>query len=197
MVSALKGENRGKRIEGIQANTVRAFSSNLDVDDPRVILNGNFLCNDLGLDVDGTAVSLGWAFECYEKGIFTDKDTDGLQLIWGNSEAALSMIKAIALRRRIGDLLAEGAARVAEKIGKGTSTFAMHVKGAPINDSNMRTHKGWALGISTWTGSSGKRCWIPDARCWIKRDNYQPIIQYRASRIILSVARQLYIGHKN
>ena len=150
-----EGENRGKRVEGIQANTVRAFGSNLDIADPRVTINANYLCNDLGLDVDGTAVSLGWAFECYEKGIFTDKDTDGLPLIWGNSEAALSLIKAIALRRGIGDLLAEGAARAAERIGKGTAAFAMHVKGAPINDSNMRTHKGWAFGISTSTRGSG------------------------------------------
>ncbi len=150
-----EGENKGKRLEGTQANTVRAFSSNLDVADPLVVLNGNFLCNDLGLDVDGTAVSLGWAFECYEKGIFTDKDTDGLQLTWGNSQAALSLIRAIALRRGIGDLLAEGAARAAEKIGQGTAAFAMHVKGAPINDSNLRTHKGWALGIGTSTRGAG------------------------------------------
>ena len=149
------GENRGKQVEGIQANTVRAFSSNLDIADPEVILNANFLCNDLGLDVDGTAVALGWAFECFERGIIRAEDTDGLELNWGNGTEALGLIKKIGLRQGIGDLLAEGVQAAAQTVGQGSEAYAMQIKGAPINESCMRTHKGWALGIITSTRGGG------------------------------------------
>lgn len=149
------GEYKGKRVEGIQSNTVRAFTSNLDVDDPLVLLNANFLVNDLGLDVDGTAVALGWIFECFERGIVTSRDTDGLTLNWGNGDAALSLIKKIAFREGVGALLAEGVARASREVGRGSEAFAMHVKGGPLNESCVRSHKAWALGIMTSSRGSG------------------------------------------
>lgn len=149
------GENKGRQTEGIQANTVRAFSSNLDIDDPKVVLNANFLCNDLGLDVDGTGAALGWAFECFEKGLLSEQDTQGVKFNWGNGEAALALIKKIALRQDIGDLLAGGVLEAAKKFGRKSEEYAMHIKGAPLNESCMRTHKGWALGIVTSTRGAG------------------------------------------
>jgi aldehyde:ferredoxin oxidoreductase len=149
------GENKGKHVEGIQANTVRAFSSNLDIDDPQVVLNANFLCNDLGLDVDGTGAALGWAFECFEKGLIAEQDTDGFRLNWGNGEAALALIKKMALRQGFGDLLAEGVSAAAKRLGRKSEEYAMHIKGAPVNESCMRTHKAWALGVVTSTRGAG------------------------------------------
>ena len=149
------GEYKGRHTEGIQANTVRAFSSNLDIDDPKVVLKANFLCNDLGLDVDGTGAALGWAFECFENGLLSEKDTEGIRFNWGNGESALILIKKIAQRQGIGDLLAEGVRVASNTFGRNTEEYAMHIKGAPINESCMRTHKGWALGIVTSTRGAG------------------------------------------
>jgi aldehyde:ferredoxin oxidoreductase len=149
------GENKGKRFEGIQSNTVRAFGSNLDNDDPLVLLNANYLCNDLGLDVDYTATVLGWAFECFEKGLLSQQDTDGLQLDWGNGKTILALIRKIALREGFGNLLAQGLPAAARQLGRNSEVYAMHVKGAPINEPNMRIYKGWALGVITSTRGSG------------------------------------------
>jgi aldehyde:ferredoxin oxidoreductase len=149
------GENKGKQTEGIQANTVRAFGSNLDIDDPKVILEANFLCNDLGLDVDGTGAALGWTFECFENGMLTKQDTGGIQCDWGNGKSALSLIKQIALRQGVGDLLAQGVQAAGRTLGRGSEEHAMQIKGAPVNESCMRTHKGWALGIVTSTRGAG------------------------------------------
>jgi aldehyde:ferredoxin oxidoreductase len=71
----------------------------------------------LGLDVNETGWVLGWVMECYEKGLLTRKDTDGIEMNWGNVESARQMIRKIAQREGIGDLLAEGVKRAAEKIG--------------------------------------------------------------------------------
>jgi aldehyde:ferredoxin oxidoreductase len=150
-----EGENRGRRVEGIQSNTVRAFGSSLDNDDPLVLLNANFLCNDLGLDVDGTTAVLGWAFECFEKKLLSEAETDGLELAWGNGAAILALIKKIARRQGFGNLLAEGLPAAAERFGKNSEAYAMHVKGAPINEPNMRIYKGWSLGVMTSTRGSG------------------------------------------
>jgi aldehyde:ferredoxin oxidoreductase len=67
--------------------------------------------------------------ECYERGILTSKDTGGLELKWGSAEAMLKAIDLIATRTGIGDLLAEGTARMAAKLGKKSADFAIHVKG--------------------------------------------------------------------
>jgi len=87
------------------------------------------LCNRYGMDTMSTGVTIAFAMECYEKGKITKKDTDGLDLTWGNHEAIIQLIEKIARRQGIGSLLAEGSRRAAEKLGGGAEEFAMHVKG--------------------------------------------------------------------
>ncbi|MBI2957832.1 MAG: hypothetical protein HYY32_03215 [Chloroflexi bacterium] len=87
------------------------------------------LSNDIdraGLDVNETGWTLGLAIECFEKGVLTTKDTDGLELRWGNYEAARQMVKKIARREGLGDVLAEGAMRAAQRIGGDAPQFAIH-----------------------------------------------------------------------
>jgi aldehyde:ferredoxin oxidoreductase len=71
----------------------------------------------LGLDVNETGWVVGWVMECYEKGILTRTDTDGIEMNWGNVESVRKMIRKIAHREGIGDLLAEGVKRASEKVG--------------------------------------------------------------------------------
>ncbi|MFB0521938.1 MAG: aldehyde ferredoxin oxidoreductase C-terminal domain-containing protein, partial [Desulfatiglandales bacterium] len=85
----------------------------------------------------------------YEKGILTDRDTDGLKLEWGDDETVVELIKKIATRKGIGDILAEGPLRAAKKIGKGSETYLVHVKGMSNLHSDERPTPSLALGIAT------------------------------------------------
>ncbi|NIO10798.1 MAG: aldehyde ferredoxin oxidoreductase, partial [Deltaproteobacteria bacterium] len=90
------------------------------------ILVANHLVNDYGLDTLEIGSMMAWAFELYEKGILTDKDTDGLKLTWGNDDAVIELVHRIARREGIGDILAEGPLRAAERIGKGSEKYLIH-----------------------------------------------------------------------
>jgi len=113
------------------------------------LLVGNHLLNAYGLDILETGSLIAWAMELYEKGILTDKDTDGLELRFGNDEAMIEMIHRIARREGLGDILAEGPLRAAKKIGKGSIKYLIHVKGMSNLHSDERATPGLALGIAT------------------------------------------------
>jgi len=114
---------------GPEYETLASLGANCGISDLAAICKGNELCGKYGLDSISTAVSISFAMECYEKGILTQEDTGGIDLRFGNADAMLKMIEAIAMRQGLGDILAEGSMRAAERIGKGSSRFAMHTKG--------------------------------------------------------------------
>jgi aldehyde:ferredoxin oxidoreductase len=87
--------------------------------------------------------------ELFEKGIITKKDTDGLELTWGNENALITLVKKIAFREGIGDILAEGVKRAAEKIGKGAEYYAMHIKGLEMPGYDPRPVKAHGLAMVT------------------------------------------------
>lgn len=89
----------------------------------------NAVCNDMGMDAEGVGNTVAWAMECYEKGLLSQDDLDGLDLTWGNVEAVAKLIWKICRREGIGDLLADGFNRFLPKTGKGSEDFAMQSKG--------------------------------------------------------------------
>lgn len=89
----------------------------------------NALCNDMGMDAEGVGNTVAWAMECYEKGILSKDELDGLDLKWGNLEAESKLIWKICHREGVGDLLADGFKAFLPKIGKGSEAFAMQSKG--------------------------------------------------------------------
>lgn len=89
----------------------------------------NDLLNRAGMDTISAGATAAFAIECYEKGILTQKDTDGLELKWGNTEAMVALIKKMISREGIGDLLADGVKVAAGKIGKGSIEFAIQAGG--------------------------------------------------------------------
>lgn len=149
------GPYEGAACEGIQANTVRAFGSNLDIADTSVVVKANSLVNQLGMDVDGVAAVVGWAYECFERGVLSEQECDNLSLDWGNGDALIRLIEKMASREGIGDLLADGVARASERLGRGSEEWAMVVKGTGLNEAAVRAFKGWALGIMTSTRAGG------------------------------------------
>jgi aldehyde:ferredoxin oxidoreductase len=102
---------------------------------------------------------IAFAMECYENGILTKNDTNGLDLKFGNKEAMLKLIEMIAKREGIGDLLAEGVMRASKKIGKGSEKFALHVKGkeVPLHDPRGKTGVGLAYALSP-SGADHMQC---------------------------------------
>ncbi|GAI87868.1 unnamed protein product [marine sediment metagenome] len=134
---------------------MRGLGTNLDIDSPEAILKGQILCNQLGLDVDFAAATLGWAFESYQRGLLSTSDTGGLKLTWGDAEVALKLIEQICYRQALGALLAEGVKRASGTVGGGSEQWALHIKGADLNEGRMRASKAWALGITVANRGGG------------------------------------------
>ena len=133
---------------GAEYETLASFGSNLLIDDLKAICKANEICNSHGIDTISTGGAIAFAMECFENGILTPDDTDGLSLNFGNAEAMVEVVKKIALRQGIGDLLAEGTRKAAEKIGKGSIKFAMQVKGQELPYHEPRLNQGLGLHYS-------------------------------------------------
>ena len=98
-------------------------------DDFESIIKLNEMCNRSGLDTISAGTAMAFAMECFENGIISESDTDGIALTWGNAEAMIAMIDKMIAREGFGDILADGVKVAAAKIGKGAEKFAMHVGG--------------------------------------------------------------------
>ncbi len=134
---------------GFWINTIMD-AARLDITDAAGMTKAWILCNQLGLDTDFATSVISWAFECYEKGLITRDDTDGLALKWGDAEAFIKMIIKVAHRQGIGDLLAQGSREASRRLGQGSEAWAIHVKGQDSIEP-FRAAKGWALGVATST----------------------------------------------
>jgi aldehyde:ferredoxin oxidoreductase len=117
---------------GPEYETVGSFGPNCAIDDIHLIAKANELCNKYLLDTISTGSTIAFAMECYEHGLLSQDDTDGLDLRFGNGEVLLPLIEKIATRTGFGALLAEGSKRAAEKIGGEAPFFAMQVKGQEL-----------------------------------------------------------------
>jgi aldehyde:ferredoxin oxidoreductase len=139
---------------GPEYETAVSIGSNCGVADVYAVSKASERLNALGLDSISAGGTIAFAMECFENGLLTPGDTGGLELRFGNAGAVLEMIEAIAAREGIGDLLAEGTKRAAERIGKGTERFAVHVKGQELPYHDPRIQHGLGLGYAvSYTGA--------------------------------------------
>jgi aldehyde:ferredoxin oxidoreductase len=115
--------------------TLAAFGTMTLNDNVESIIKCNDICNRYGLDTISVGATVAWAIECYENGIFTKKETEGIELTWGNGEAIVAMTQAIADQTGFGKVLALGSAKAAKKLGKGTE-YLQTVRGIelPMHD---------------------------------------------------------------
>ena len=109
--------------------TIGAFGPLCMCDDIDVIIKLHDLCNRSGLDTISAGHVLAFAMECFEKGILTEGDTDGLRIGWGDGAAMVALLEKVIRREGIGDVLADGVKAAAAKIGRGAEACAMHVGG--------------------------------------------------------------------
>ena len=105
----------------------------------------NELLNRAGMDTISAGGTVAFAIECYEKGLITKEDTEGLELTWGNTEAIVALIEKMIRRAGIGDLLADGSKAAAERIGCGAHYYAIHAGGQELPMHDGRCDPGFAV----------------------------------------------------
>ncbi|MFN4132900.1 MAG: aldehyde ferredoxin oxidoreductase family protein [Candidatus Hadarchaeales archaeon] len=142
------GPYKGIALDGPEYETLWSFGAQCGVGRLDAIAAANFWCDMYGLDTISAGNVIGFAMECFERGLLRKEDV-GLDLKFGNHEALVPMIEKIAYRDGVGDLLAEGVRRAAKKIGGGAERFAMHVKGLEIPAYDPRGAWGMALAYAT------------------------------------------------
>ena len=168
--SVKDGPYVGSAGEGFEINSARAFGSNLDIDYPPAIIEAHSICSRMGLDVDMAGACLAFAFEAYERGDLSKNEANGLDLHWGNHQAAIKLLEDIVHRKGVGDMLAEGVYRAAQSLGRGSDSYAMHIKKADLNEATMRPGKAWALGIVLSTHGGGHLDGVPSAWAWDRQE---------------------------
>ena len=149
-----EGPYAGIYDEGPEYTSQGAFGGETDTPRALTVLVGNHLVNKFGMDNLETGSLISWAMELYELGIITGKETDGLDLRFGNDDAVIEMIERICYRKGfLGDALADGGIAASEKIGKKSFDYLIQVKGMSNLHSDERATPGLALNIAT--GSRG------------------------------------------
>lgn len=113
---------------GPEYETLATFGSYCGVDNLAAISTANQLCNMYGMDTISCGATIAWAMDCFDKGIITTEDTGGIELRFGNAEAMVKMTEMIGKREGFGGILAEGSARAAEQIGRGSEDLVVAVK---------------------------------------------------------------------
>ncbi len=169
--------------EGPEYETIGTLGGECMVDDLAAISKANELCNRYGLDTISTGSIIAFAMEAYEKGILTRKDTDGVDLVWGNGEALVEMVHKMGKGEGIGKLMGEGVKRMAEALGKNAVEFAIHVKGLEPSAHDPRRFFSQALSYGTAArGACHNASWshpyelslsIPEIRIPEPQDSYQ------------------------
>jgi len=144
------GPYAGKYDEGPEYTSQGAFCGEPDCRSMETLLTGNHLVNQYGVDNLEIGSIISWAMELFELGILTKEQTDGLELTFSNDEALLEMVHRICNREGwLGDTLAEGGLIAAERIGKNSIDYLIHVKGMNNLHSDERGTPGLALNIAT------------------------------------------------
>jgi aldehyde:ferredoxin oxidoreductase len=138
---------------GPEFETQSSLGSRCGNDNLESVLFGHHLANQYGMDTISLGGTISWAMEAWDEGLLTAEDTGGIDLSWGNHGSIVKLIKMIAFREGFGDVLAEGSARAAEKIGRGTEKFVMTVKKQEIAGQEPRAQK--SMGLAAVTAARG------------------------------------------
>jgi len=143
ILSVEDGKYPVKGVHKPEYETLAAFGPMCLNDDMRSLIYANELCNLAGLDTISAGATVAFAIDCYENGVLTSADTDGLELTWGNSDAHIAVLEKMCRREGIGDVLADGAKWAAQKIGRGAEQLAMHAGGEMLAMHDPRCFPGW------------------------------------------------------
>lgn len=148
--------------QGVQAGSQINIGAMCGVKDIHGLFKLHNVANALGLCFISTGTLLAWVMEAFEKGILTQKETDGIEMKWGNHEGMVQMFHKIARREGFGAILADGIKKASEKVGKGSETFALQVKGLEFTAVEPRAffHSGLAFAVNDM-GADHERIHVP------------------------------------
>lgn len=134
---------------GPELETVMALGAECGITDVEAVMKANQLCSDYGLDTISTGHVISWAMECYQAGLFSEEQAEGLILDWGNAQAVHELIHRIAQRRGyLGNLLADGLRRACDRVGGDSWKWAIQVKGLEQSAVDTRVAKSYALAFA-------------------------------------------------
>lgn len=188
-----EGPYKGLVIEGPEYETLSMLGSNLGILDLAAILKGNEVCDRLGIDTISTGATISFAMECYERGLLKDFDLGGMDLSFGNYEAAIQLMYDIAYGKGFGKVLQNGVKKASEIIGQDSYKFAIHVKGLEFPGYDPRASFGAALTYAvTPRGACHRRCW-PPAKEILK--NVNPYIAQGKAEIVRKIWNNNSIYH--
>jgi len=153
IASVKEGKFKTPQHDGAEYESLSAFTAFVFNEDMDAAVHSSYLCDEYGIDTISAGGIIAFAMECYENGLISKKDTEGLDLSWGNADLLPILVKKISKREGIGDILADGVLKAAKKIGKGAEKFAIHCKGleGPAHDSRS----GKALAVTYGTANRG------------------------------------------
>ncbi|MGB9842262.1 MAG: aldehyde ferredoxin oxidoreductase family protein [Candidatus Bathyarchaeales archaeon] len=132
----------------MEYETLWAMGPYCGIDKLDAIIKGMEICNYYGMDAISAGVIVAFAMDCYEKGILSKADLNGIEANFGNADALLQLLEKMGKREGIGDILAEGVRIAAQKIGKGAEKLAQHIKGLEVTGYDLRCLKTAALGFA-------------------------------------------------
>jgi len=145
-ITITEGEHKGLVVEEPEYEEQAAFSSMIGITNADEMLYLSNITDRMGMDVKELGFTIGMVMECFNEGIIGLKDTDGLELTWGNSKAVAELLYNIAYRRGFGNTLAEGTMRSARMIGGDAPERAVYIKdGQSPHTHDDRGH--WGLGL--------------------------------------------------
>jgi aldehyde:ferredoxin oxidoreductase len=149
LVEVKKGLYETQNTMGPEYETIGILGNNCMNDDIESIIRMNYLANAYGIDTISVGSTIAFAMECFERGLLSRRDTDGIELTWGNTKAMIELLEKIRKREGIGDLLADGVKVASEKIGSDSEKFAIHVKGLELPAHDPRAFASWAIAYAT------------------------------------------------
>jgi aldehyde:ferredoxin oxidoreductase len=149
MVKVDNGRFKTEEGPGPEYETCAAFGTLIMNDDLAGVIKANEWCNRYGMDTISCGATIAFAIEAMEKGLITKKDTDGIDLTWGNIEGVIELIHKIAKKEGIGAILSEGTREAAKRLGKGSEEFAVEVKGLEVPMHDPRGFHGMGLAYMT------------------------------------------------
>lgn len=167
-------------VASVDYESLELLGPNCGVGDLNAITKAVELCDTLGVDTISAGVTVSWAMEAYEKGLLTKEDCNGMDLRFGNAEAMVEAVKVICLREgKLGELIADGAARAAERLGQGSEKFAMVNKKLEWGAYSLRSLQTATLGFATSVRGA----------CYLRSGSYQPDVKGTVDRYHLDRSR--------
>ena len=182
-----QGKYVGTVTEGPEYESCAMLGSNLGIENFDAILNANQLCDELGIDTISTGNLVGAVIEGYETGILSLDDLDGIPIGWGNEEAILDLIRKIAYREGLGDVLADGSRAVLERWPE-MDKVLLQVKGLEQSAYDSRAAASMALAYATSDiGAHHTRAWtiakeVEQGQDWTDKDKVDLVIYHQTLR---------------